>query len=582
MKGLRHLIAAMAGPMSLFAAREDIPLDVWRMEPRTPVLEKSCSSGLHGRVAELERINADNAVAAETRDWSGTAWRGERIHAQFVVWTDLPKGRLRAEPPMFVAPSGARLPAGSVSVRFVRHVFASQQARNRQVALPERLVGDCLDDIESLNLPTNGYRAVWLTVDVPMSAVPGAYRGALRLKTDVGSLAFGLSLKVLHRTLPPLEKRTFFLDLWQHPWAVARYHGVRPFSDEHLALMKPLLKMLAEAGQRTITVTLTDLPWSHNNYDAYHAMIRHVRNADGSWTRDYSLFDKYVRFAKACGIGPQIHCYSIAPWGHRVYYEDGVTGNRVCETLKAGEGGYERFWGPLLAELEKHVRENGWLGETYVAADETEPEELRAMLACVCRHAPGLKIAMAGNGLSEAVADLGLDAYSQALERAPLRRPNVAHDVTFYPCNFPTRPNTFTTSPLVESHWMGLYAAAKGYDGMLRWAGFNWPRDPLFDSAFGGLPAGDTFLIYPGARASTRWELLRDGIEDFEKISVLRRGGEMTQKLEAALSAIDMPDERNSAAEETRKRVNAVVDELCLDEMPAANCRGKKDRKVTP
>ena len=106
---------------------------------------------------------------------------------------------------------------------------------------------------------------------------------------------------------------------------------------------------------------------------------------------------------------------------------------------------------------------------------------------------------------------------------------------------------------------MGLFAAAGGYDGMLRWAGFNWQRDPLFDSAFGGLPAGDTFLIYPGARASTRWERLRDGIEDFEKIRLLRSIGAMTPELENALAEIDPKAEISSDGEETCRRVDAVV-----------------------
>jgi hypothetical protein len=32
----------------------------------------------------------------------------------------------------------------------------------------------------------------------------------------------------------------FFLDLWQQPWAVARYHGVKPFSPEHYRVLEPI------------------------------------------------------------------------------------------------------------------------------------------------------------------------------------------------------------------------------------------------------------------------------------------------------------------------------------------------------
>ena len=42
------------------------------------------------------------------------------------------------------------------------------------------------------------------------------------------------------------------------------------------------------------------------------------------------------------------------------------------------------------------------------------------------------------------------------------------------------------------------------------------------DSRFRTWPAGDTYVIYPEARSSIRFEMLRDGIEDAEKISILR------------------------------------------------------------
>ena len=35
-------------------------------------------------------------------------------------------------------------------------------------------------------------------------------------------------------------------------------------------------------------------------------------------------------------------------------------------------------------------------------------------------------------------------------------------------------------------------------------------------------PAGDTFLVYPGGASSIRYEKLREGIVDFEKIRLLK------------------------------------------------------------
>ena len=70
-------------------------------------------------------------------------------------------------------------------------------------------------------------------------------------------------LTIVDRVLPPAKDWKYFLDLWQHPWAVSRYFNVKPFSKEHYAKMEPIWRALAECGCKALTVTLLDLPWNH-------------------------------------------------------------------------------------------------------------------------------------------------------------------------------------------------------------------------------------------------------------------------------------------------------------------------------
>ncbi len=70
--------------------------------------------------------------------------------------------------------------------------------------------------------------------------------------------------------------------------------------------------------------------------------------------------------------------------------------------------------------------------------------------------------------------------------------------------------------------WTVLHAVAGGYDGYLRWAVNSWPMDPLRDSRFRTWAAGDTYSIYPGPRSSIRFERLVEGLQDCEKIHILR------------------------------------------------------------
>ena len=81
----------------------------------------------------------------------------------------------------------------------------------------------------------------------------------------------------------------------------------------------------------------------------------------------------------------------------------------------------------------------------------------------------------------------------------------------------------FTFSDPAEAVYAGWYTAACGYDGFLRWAYNSWVGEPLTDSRFRTFPAGDTYIIYPGARSSVRFERLVEGIQDAEKISILKK-----------------------------------------------------------
>jgi hypothetical protein len=83
-------------------------------------------------------------------------------------------------------------------------------------------------------------------------------------------------------------------------------------------------------------------------------------------------------------------------------------------------------------------------------------------------------------------------------------------------------PNNFVFSPPVEGRWQGWYSAAHGYSGFLRWAYDAWPADPMRDARHELWPAGDCYVIYPGGNSCIRFEKLREGIVDYEKIRILR------------------------------------------------------------
>ena len=128
-------------------------------------------------------------------------------------------------------------------------------------------------------------------------------------------------------------------------------------------------------------------------------------------------------------------------------------------------------------------------------------------------------------------------------------------------------PNIFTFSPPAESAWFGWSAAKEGLDGYLRWAYNSWVIEPLLDSRFYTWAAGDTYLVYPGARTSLRFEHLISGIQAYEKIRILReeyirtKNYRSLKKLDKLLSAFDETTMEHTPASETINRANRILNQ---------------------
>jgi hypothetical protein len=80
----------------------------------------------------------------------------------------------------------------------------------------------------------------------------------------------------------------------------------------------------------------------------------------------------------------------------------------------------------------------------------------------------------------------------------------------------------------------------------------------MWDTSVSRFEPGETQFIYPGARVSPRWEILRDSIENYEKIKVLRDTGRGTEELDRALAGLVFMPEMWKSGELYRAKVDAV------------------------
>ena len=522
------------------------------------------ASGLHAAWGTTDKRYARSVVpcAAES-ECRLTAWRGERVSAQLVLWSVDSVGGVECRIGKFRS-DGACLPAGIAQARFVRYVltdtFGPGCGHRKDGDFPVSLAADMLDTLGRFDMDARTARPVWLTVSVPDDAPAGVYRSCVEVTgCGVKSLELPLELRVQERRLPRPAEWSYHLDLWQHPAAAARVMGLALWSDAHFDALRPLVRMLADAGQKVVTATLNKDPWNNQCYDAYADMIVWTKGADGAWTYDYAAFDRWVEFREGLGVDKQINCYSMLPWNNMLHYRDAATGEWVDVKAEPGQPAFDEMWRPFLADFVRHLEEKGWLAKTCIAMDERSPEQMEIAVAFLAEHAPQLGIALADNHDSykryPQLHDICVSARQEVAPEDIAARRAAGQVTTYYVCCSHRYPNMFTFSDPVEATVAAWYAVANGYDGFLRWAYNSWTEDPLRDSRFRTWPAGDTYVIYPGGRSSIRFERLREGIQDAEKIRILRA--------EAGRG-------NSAGADEKRARLEAVIAPFASRE-PAAD-----------
>ncbi len=464
--------------------------------------------------------------------WSGSAWKGERIAAQMVLWSQDSITKVDTQISDFKSDTGHTLPAAMATIHFVNYVITDEFAQGCGYRKPKdfaaSLAADILEPVTTYTIKARETRPVWLTINVPLDAKPGHYKSTLTLSVSgQKNKTIALNLKVIDKKLPEVSDWKFHLDLWQNPYAVSRFHGVEPWSKAHFDLLKPIMKRLANAGQKVITVSLNKRPWGGQTYDPFESMIYWKKKANGAWEYDYTIFDNWVAFMMNLGVNKQISCYSMVPWGNEFYYFDEAQHKEVKIKAAPGTEEYKALWTPFLKDFKQHLVKKGWANITRVAMDERGPDEMKAMLTLLNTYAPEFGVSFADNHKSyklypEVLKDLSV-AFGHPIAKADLKiRQENGFVSTHYVCCSDKFPNTFTFSPPLEGTFIGWYTMAAGFDGFLRWAYNSWVKHPLQDSRFRAWPAGDTYLVYPYNRSSIRFEMLREGIQDAEKINVLR------------------------------------------------------------
>ena len=508
-----------------------------------------------------------------------TAWQGERVNAQAVFYTkvdlndvsfivsDLKNGR-------------NTISSSQIKVQPVSYVMTDELNKDGKggcghrpdpTAFDSTLVADVLNN-EHLNLSVEAFttKPVWLNISVPQNIKSGKYSGTLTATAQGKSINLNIVVEVKNHQLATPSDWAFHLDLWQNPYAVARYHNVSLWSNEHFELMKPIMKMLADAGQKVITTTIMHKPWAGQTEDPFDSMVSKIKNIDGTWEYRYDVFDKWVSFMmNEVGITEQINCYTMIPWAMSFDYYDVASNSIKFVEAQTDSKEFEDYWLPFLTDFAKHLKVKGWFDKTTIAMDERAMSDMQNTIKIIKKADPNYKVSLAGNYHAEIEADIYdyCIAFEQQFPKSiKEKRDSQNKRSTVYTCCTEPFPNTFTFSAPAEATWTIWHALAGNYDGYLRWAYNSWTKSPLQDSRFRTWAAGDCYLVYPDGRSSIRFERLIEGIQDFEKVNTLRNKfsgnpGKL-KKLEDIISTFTLTTMGDNTTEKQVRKARNILNSL--------------------
>lgn len=471
----------------------------------------------------------------ETSLFEGVAWKGERLNAVVLVWSPDTLNQVRFIVNDLKNKNGRLLSKKNMQVNMVRYVVSNYPYGVKDATcgashykdlylMPDRFDPMAIG-IDRFDVPGRTVRPVWLSLDIPPATEAGEYSGTIEVWSENHSSTLRFKVNVQKQVLPRPYDWKHRLDLWQNPWVVAWENDVKPWTEEHKILLKKHLKLYADAGGKYITTYAVHSPWADNSYMIEGGMIDWIKRKDGAWKFDYTIFDEYVQLAMNSGIDKAITIYTPVPWGFRFRYLDEKTGNHLYESWAPDSKEFRAMWNIFLTDLKKHLEQKGWFKITYIGINENPMEQTLAAIKVVKDHSRQWKITYAGDWHKE--LDNLLDDYcflygKESNADIVKARSARGQTTTYYVCCNPPVPNNFVFSPPIEGRWISWYSLAHGYDGFLRWAYDAWPADPKRDARHDYWPAGDCFLIYPGGNSCIRFEKLREGIVDYEKVRILR------------------------------------------------------------
>lgn len=444
--------------------------------------------------------------------------RGEVVSAQCVILAKNDLTRVTASAsPLKSDRTGSPL-KGNIDVNFVGSIYLTENAPNQPAGSVTRRAParfpDYLMAEKQMDVKGGTDQSVWLTIHIPQGAPPGSFLGSVKIKGDQGERSLPIRLTVYPLTLP--EDRHLKVTEWYNTNNFERFHGIEEkYSREWFTMLSRYAANMAAHRQNVFQVPVSTIGIS--------------KSANGAFKFDFRRFDEIADVFWDTGKMDYLETGELAK-----FKDDWFSTEILLKDMKVGDdetGKVMTVPGKevvpyLLAALENHLRQKGWLDKTlFHIKDEPSLHNAlawRGMSSYVHEYAPSLKRidAIETTYLLEdiEVAVPKLDALGTWFQSYDQARQN-GTEIWFYTVGIyqgTQYPNKTIDMPLIDNrilHWLNYRFDATGF---LHWGWNQWTDDPYHNV---GQHIGDAWHVYPirdGVVNSLRWEEMRNGIQDYE------------------------------------------------------------------
>jgi hypothetical protein len=520
---IKHMIRIHRNKSGYFMPKASVWLGIFFL------LNPLISSGQAFRafaVSEMVRVFEDGfnlKIKSDTLSMFGI--KGETISGQIVVNSlkDLEKVSVETGT-LTDSPGGNVFPENACEWNFVGSVFlpenASNQPENAVIRKAPARFPDYLMTEKQLDISAGKFQAVWLTIKIPKTVLPGNYMGSLTVRCRQGEQKLPMQLTVYPLIMP--DTRHLKVTEWYTTAQFEKFHGITAkYSQEWFGMLRRYADNMAEHRQNVFEVPMNSIEVS--------------KTTGGELEFDFSRFDQIAQVFWDTRKMDYLETGELAR-----FKEGGFASNEIVlkdfSVTKQGTGEVITMPGnevipSLLPAFESHLRQKGWLDKTLFHIKD-EPSHHNALSwinvsSYIHKYAPDLKridavcTSFLSGNIEIAVPkldhlDAGYDIYRKEQQKG--------NELWFYTVGIyqaSLYPNKTVDMPLIDSrllHWINYRYDLGGY---LHWGWNQWNEDPFRNV---GEHAGDAWHVYPskdGVLNSLRWEEMRNGIQDYEYFKLL-------------------------------------------------------------